>query len=119
MANYWVVGANWEGVDKAQDFVNNGIWMLGWEEGFQRDKADTMKKGDRIAIKSMKGQGQTDIRIKHVGIIQGVVVETNKVVCAVDWVATDLDRSVDNNGCLQSVHGPFGHDAWVEKVFCL
>ena len=97
-------------MDKAQILSTTGYGLsaiLG-RLVFQRDKADTMKKGfsTRIAIKRMKGQAQKDIKIMHVGIIQGVVIETNKVVCAVDWVATDLDRSVDSNGCFKSVHGP-------------
>ncbi len=52
MPNYWVVGAAWGGTehqDKA--FIEKGIWMLGWEEGHQPEKAMTMEPGDRIAIK--------------------------------------------------------------------
>jgi len=38
-----------------------------------------MKAGDRdrIAIKRMKGGGQTGIRIFHLGIFKGVILEAN------------------------------------------
>lgn len=121
MINYWVVGASWGGVDH-QDakFIEQGIWMLGWEEGGQPAKASEMKPGDRIAIKRMKGKAQTGIKILHLGIIKGVILETSKVICAVTWVAVDLDRNItESRGCFQSIHGLFQHDAWVQEVFYL
>ena len=94
--------------------------MLGWEEGNQPELAAEMQAGDRIAIKRMKGKGQRGIRILHLGIIKGVILETNKVICTVNWVATDLDRDIsESRGCFQSVHGPYLHDSWVQEVFCL
>jgi hypothetical protein len=121
MHNYWVVGASWGGV-RPQDakFIEQGIWMLGWEHGNQPAKATDMKPGDRIAIKRMKGQGKTGIKVLHLGIIKGVILETSKVICTVNWVATDLNRNIaKSRGCFKSIHGPFKHDAWVQKVFCL
>lgn len=121
MINYWVVGASWGGVDH-QDakFVKEGYWMLGWEEGNQPERAAEMKAGDRIAIKRMKGKGQTGITIMHIGVIKGVVLDTNKVICTVDWVATNLKRNIaKSRGCFQSIHGPYPHDKWVQEVFCL
>ena len=121
MPNYWVVGASWGGV-KHQDkkFIEQGIWMLGWEKGSQPKKASEIKAGDRIAIKRMKGKGKTGIKIFHLGIIKGVILETNKVICTVDWVATDLERDIaESRGCFKSIHGPFKHDSWVEEIFCL
>lgn len=118
---YWVVGASWGGTDH-QDakWVEQGIWMLGWKSGSQAEKASAMKRGDRIAIKRMKGRGQKGIKVRHLGIIKGVVRETNRIVCTVDWVATDLNREIgDSRGCFKSVHGPFKDDAWVREVFCL
>jgi hypothetical protein len=121
---YWVVGAAWGGVEhQDQKFVNGGYWMLGWDEIDQPSQyslAEQMKPGDRIAIKRMKGQGQTGIRIFHIGIIKGVILETNKVICTVNWVATDLQRNIEESkGCFKSIHGPFDKDSWVEKVFCI
>lgn len=122
MSNYWVVGASWGHGTEPQDekWVLEGYWMLGWEKGHQPDRAEKMQAGDRIAIKRMKGKGQTGIRILHLGIIKGVILEANKVICTVDWVATHLDRDIaQSRGCFKSVHGPFKPDAWVRKVFCL
>lgn len=121
MTRYWVVGASWGGVDpQDQRFVEQGMWMLGWEDGQQPQRAAEMQPGDRIAIKRMKGKGQTGIRILHLGVVKGVILETNKVICTVNWVATDLGRDIsESRGCFQSVHGPFEHDPWIQEVFCL
>jgi hypothetical protein len=121
MPKYWVVGASWGG-GEPQDarFVEQGIWILGWEHGKQPKKALKMEPGDRIAIKRMKGKGKTGITILHIGIIRGVIHDTNKVLCTVNWVATDLNRNITKSrGCFGSIHGPFKHDKWVERVFCL
>ena len=121
MTNYWVVGASWGGVDpQDQHFVDQGIWMLGWEDGKQKELAEQIRRGDRIAIKRMKGKGRTGIRILHLGIVKGVNFNTNKVICTVDWVATDLDRDItESRGCFKSIHGPYKHDLWIQEVFCL
>ncbi|NKC13703.1 MAG: hypothetical protein GKR94_16400 [Gammaproteobacteria bacterium] len=124
MPNYWLVGAAWGGVEhQDQKFVAEGYWMLGWEEDQQPSqykKASEIKAGDRIAIKRMKGQGQTGIRIFHIGVVKGVILDTNRVICTVDWVATDLARDIEESrGCFQSIHGPYEKDTWVENVFCL
>ena len=104
-------------------FVKEGYWMLGWEKKDQPSQyalAEQMKSGDRIAIKRMKGKGQSGIKIYHLGIIKGVILETNKVICTVDWIATDLQRDIaESKGCFKSIHGPFKKDAWGEEVFCL
>lgn len=121
MPQYWLVGASWGGTDH-QDarFVEQGIWVLGWRRGSQAAKAGRMQPGDRIAIKRMKGKAQRGIRIRHLGVIRGVVRDTNRVVCTVDWVATDLNRDIsESRGCFQSVHGPFQRDPWIEQIFCL
>ena len=121
MGQYWVVGASWGGVDhQDQRFLDQGIWMLGWKDGAQPERAREMQPGDRIAIKRMKGQGQIGIRILHLGIIRGVILDTDKIICTVNWVATNLDRNIEESkGCFASIHGPFPHDPWVEQVFCL
>jgi hypothetical protein len=121
MPSYWLVGASWGGVEHQDEkFLRQGIWMLGWEEGDQAQRASKIKEGDRIAIKRMKGKGQTGIRIMHLGIVKGVVLETSNIICTVEWVATHLDRNIhESRGCFGSVHGPLEHDEWVQEVFCL
>lgn len=121
--NYWLVGASWGGTDhQDQNFVKNSYWVLGWKENQQPDqfkKGEMIKIGDRIAIKRMKGQGSSEIKILHIGIIKGVISETDKITCVVDWVVTDLNRDVESRGCFQSIHGPYKKDTWIEKIFCL
>ena len=105
MTNYWVVGASWGGVDhQDQRFVDEGMWMLGWEDGHQPQRAAQIQPGDRIAIKRMRGKGQTGIRIFHLGIVKGVNLETNKVICTVNWVATNLDRDIADSKRLLPVN---------------
>src|SRR5438128_2615311 len=51
---YWLVGASWGGTDHQDEaWVTKGIWMLGWEEGSQHEKASQIEAGDRIAIKRL------------------------------------------------------------------
>ena len=123
---YWVVGASWGGVDHQDErFVAEGFWMLGWEDGNQAEKAAEIAPGDRIAIKRLLGKGQTGIRIMHIGVVKGVIKDTNKVICTVDWAATHLDRVItDSGGCFGSVHGPYSKTTpafklWIEEIFSL
>lgn len=121
MTQYWLVGASWGGVEhQDKRFVEQGFWMLGWEDGAQPERAKEMKAGDRIAIKRMKGKGKTGIRIMHIGVIRGVILDANRIICTVNWAATDIDRNIEESrGCFQSIHGPYIHDAWIQEIFCL
>ena len=68
----------------------------------------------------MKGGKETGIRILHIGIVKGVVLDIDKIICTVDWVATDINRNIEQSrGCFASIHGPFVNDAWVQEVFCI
>ena len=123
---YWVVGASWGGVDHQDEaFVAKGIWMLGWEDGNQPEKASQIACGDRIAIKRLLGKGQAGIRIMHIGVVKGVILDTNKVICTVDWVVTNLNRVInESKGCFKSVHGPYikvdqETKQWIEEIFSL
>ena len=92
--------------------------MLGWEEGMQPERASKIQPGDRIAIKRRRGRGQSGLRILHLGIVKGVILDTSNVICTVDWVATNLNRNIsDGKGCFQSVHGPYEHDSWIQEIF--
>jgi len=99
--------------------------MLGYEKGYQKQRASQIAEGDRIAIKRMRGQGQRDLRIMHIGIVRGVIHETNKVICTVNWAATHLNRVIsESKGCFQSVHGPYSKSdpamkQWLEEIFSL
>ena len=51
MTKYWVVGASWGGVEhQDQRFVDQGMWMLGWEDGKQPKRAAEMQPGNRDTI---------------------------------------------------------------------
>lgn len=42
---YWLVGASWGGQDhQDQFFVENGYWMLGWDEEEQPEQFKQEKK---------------------------------------------------------------------------
>ncbi len=122
--NYWVTGASWCGTEHQDErFTDQRFWMLGWEEGTQMEKASQIKIGDRIAIKRMKGKGQTGIRIMHIGIVKGVILDTSRVICTVDWCATNLNRNIEESkGCFKAIHGPYTMETdgnWIREVFCL
>ena len=121
---YWVVGAAWCGTEHQDGrFIDQRFWMLGWEEGTQIKKASQIKIGDRIAIKRMKGRGQTGIRIMHIGIVKGVILDTNKVICTVEWCATNMNRNIENSkGCFRAIQGPYNMEKdgnWIREIFCL
>jgi len=49
--NYWLVGSILNGVDKTDEFIQNGIWENGYDDNYiQRVKS--VNVGDKIAIKS-------------------------------------------------------------------
>jgi len=127
--NYWVVGASWDGTDhKDGEFIENKIWVLGYKENeskHQYQKAQKIKKNDRIAIKRMMGKGSSEIKILHVGIVEGVVDYGNLVICVVNWLVTNKNISVESRGCFASIHGPYqmngdtGNKNWLDSIFSL
>ena len=120
---YWVVGANWAGEDKTGIFFNRGYWELGWDDEAQArpsPKRQQMKPGDRIAVKSMRGQGQPTVTLKMLGVVTEVGEDKKRVY--VNWVLNDLDREVPSHGCLGSIHGPYSvseEQDWLGQVFRL
>lgn len=117
---YWVVGANWSGDDKAQAFFRRGYWELGWDDADQPKLAarrDQIQPGDRIAVKTMKGRGATTIDIRGIGIVKEVGGDKRVYV---DWLLRDFRREVPSKGCYAAIHGPFTvqKDAsWLGQVF--
>lgn len=76
---YWFVGAMWDEGDQTQRFVLEGIWQNGYEDKFT-DQVQTMREGDRIAIKASfsrkhglpfdnKKQVVSVMRIKTIGTV--------------------------------------------------
>lgn len=126
---YWVVGASMlsgtQNVDT--DFVENGFWALGYSKDgdeTQYKLAQEIKKGDRIAIKRRMGQGSSDIKIFHIGIVTGVVQDfSSQVVCTVNWIVKNKDLEVESKGCYKTVHGPYTrnkeYSSWIDQIFSL
>jgi len=119
---YWLVGANWSGDDQADAFYRRGYWELGWSDTDQPGMAqmrDSIRVGDRIAIKAMRGQGAKTITIKALGIVKEVAEKR----VYIDWKVTGMNREVQAKGCFATIHGPFelfDKDAnWTRDVFCL
>ena len=120
MTNYWVVGATWGGhEDQSDKFIRRGYWFLGWsdkDQPAQANRRDQMKRGDRIAIKKMLGQGSSEIAIRALGVIKEIDQDDKRIY--VDWLVKGLDREVPSRGAYQSIHGPFEEtDPWVRRVF--
>ena len=120
--NYWLVGAMYDGSDdQSAAFYRRGYWEMGWNDADQpsfASKRDLIEPGDRIAVKSRRGQGSPTITIKGLGIVKEVF--EGKVF--VDWKVTDLSREVPSKGCYGTIHGPYtitGDPEWVKTVFCL
>lgn len=103
-------------------FFRRGYWFLGWIDDVQRGMAalrDTIMPGDRIAVKSMLGQGSPEVSIYGLGIVKEVG-EDKRVY--VKWVLTDLCSNVPRKGCYGTIHGPYtaSQDGqWLGQVFRL
>nr|WP_314899110.1 AAA family ATPase [uncultured Deefgea sp.] len=100
---YWFVGAMWgDGGDQLSRFLEDGVWQNGYEDKFT-DQVNSMKVGDRIAIKSTfvrkqgtpfdnKGVAVSVMKIKAVGTVtrnhddgQTVDVAWDQSFIARDW----------------------------------
>ncbi len=119
---YWLVGAYWEGDDQSDAFFRRGYWELGWSDEQQPGMAqqrDSIRAGDRIAVKSMLGQGSPNIAIRGLGIVKEVG-EDKRVY--INWLVTDLNRIVPSGGCYKAIHGPYTveeNTEWLGEVFRL
>ncbi len=117
--NYWLVGANWAGENQADMFYRRGYWEMGYdddEKPILTKRRNKIKIGDRVAIKTMDGQGQSTITIKAIGIVKDVA--ERKIY--IEWILKDLDRKVESKGAFATIHGPFNSsDIWINKIFCL
>lgn len=120
MAQYWVVGAMRGGKkDYLQKFIRRGYWELFWKDDnspFQERRRNKIKPGDRIAVKRRMASGTGKIRIVALGVVTEIDPDDKRVY--VNWLVADLDREVESNGCLASIHGPYAPtDPWVRQVF--
>ncbi len=133
MKQYWVVGAMWGGTDDVLDqFIRRGYWYC-WDIGEESDATNTtgnsvatqrerfrqIKRGDRIAVKRMLGQGAQDMEVRALGIVRDVDFKEWRVY--VRWVTRKgFKHAVPLHGCTAAVHGPYAaSDPWVHEVFCI
>ncbi len=67
MPSYWVVGATVSAQDMSDDFITRKFWFGDREDA--QEIINQIAPGDRLAIKSMLGQGATQVAIKAIGIV--------------------------------------------------
>ena len=116
--NYWVVGANWDGDNHEDAFCRGGYWEMGYADAEKpefTERRDSIKHGDRIAIKSRDGHGADTISIKAIGIVKKII--EGKVY--VEWVLTKMDRHVPCKNYLGTIHGPVEDINWMNEAFRL
>ena len=114
--NYWVVGANWGG-DVKDDFYRRGYWEMGHDDKKQPNFAklrDDIKPKDRIAIKSMDGQGKTTITIHAIGIVKEVFQKR----VYIDWILKDINKTVPSKNYFGTIHSVTDED-WKNNAFCI
>jgi len=94
--NYWLVGSKWDEIDKTEEFIQNGIWVNGFDDKYLK-RVKSIKVGDKIAIKSSYVKSKNlpfDNDDKHVSIMKikaiGEVVENfnDGRTISVDWDST-------------------------------
>lgn len=116
--NYWVVGATWEDDNLEEAFYRRGYWEMGWSDADKPSlatKRDSIRPGDRIAVKSRDGQGAQTITIKSLGIVKEVA--DRKVF--VTWLVTKMDRHVPCKNYFGTLHGPISDENWKNEAFRL
>ena len=145
---YYLVGATWwpdtnrfgQGVlgektnkndydDKFPEFIKNGYWKMGGENNYVRkgskpplylkERFNSIRKDDCIAIKRLLGREATEIKIKAIGRVTGKIDD----IILVNWVLCPENRLVPIRGCIGTIYGPFHKNEkdkeWLEKVFSL
>ncbi len=116
MPNYWVVGATVSGQNMSDDFLQKGIWFADRED--VQERIDRIQKGDRLAIKSLLGQGATQVLIKALGIVTDIrsFAATPFKFFYVDWLdIRDENRRVPFHGFGATLH-PVLEDSEIARL---
>lgn len=137
MTQYWLVGANFDGYDMTDIFIQQGYWIMGWNDENNQmytQRRDSMEPGDGVAIKAMLGQGAADIQIKAIGIVVGIgerearvnskgEVTGTRTPVYVDWKKTfgNQERLVPISNNMGTIHGPYDltNDDRINDIFRL
>ena len=117
--NYWVVGATWGKDDVTDDFYLRGYWEMGFQDSDKpkfTNRRDSVKKGDRIAVKKRNGRAAKTISIRGIGIVKDVA--DGKVY--IDWLLKNIEgRNVPCVNYFGTIHGPITDKSWRNEAFCL
>ena len=70
----WFVGANWGDEDLTAEFLREGIWRNGYDEGGTLDVVKRVKPGDQIAIKASYTQ-KNDLPFSYTGIASAMRIK--------------------------------------------
>ena len=145
MKSYWLVGAAFGGTEDAFDgFIKAGIWYgwnpkddapdktVGSKVSRMRDNFRSIRKGDRIAIKTKNIHDQT-MKIRAIGIVKADAdIDAWRIY--VDWLPVGEDggkeiigRKVALNGIQGTLSEPFKsignskpeYDAWIAEIFSI
>ena len=121
MTNYWIVGATVSGQDMTRWFTKYGFWF--GDKDTAQDDIAKIKKGDRIAIKRMRGRGAKTVSIKAVGVVEDTA-QFNAMqfpMIFVKWISLeDEDKQVPFSALGGSIHGPYDEtNQLVKSVFTL
>ncbi|MCP4750100.1 MAG: AAA domain-containing protein [Proteobacteria bacterium] len=96
----WFVGANYDGDDQTQRFLDEGIWENGYQDKYL-DNVKSIQSGDRIAIKSSytrkydlpfdnRGQTVSVMAIKAIGTVAENLGDGRGV--KVNWIRLEPPR---------------------------
>lgn len=68
--SYYLLGANWDGDDQVERFIQNGIWENGYDNKYH-DIINNVKINDKVAIKSSfpNKNRESVLRIKAIGTV--------------------------------------------------
>lgn len=85
--SHFLLGANWSGdpkPDQTDRFLESGIWQNGYEEKFS-NIVNSVKKGDRVAIKSSYAtkENKSMLRIKATGTVVENMMDGRTL--KIDW----------------------------------
>ena len=144
MTQYWIVGADWDGHDMTDIFIQQGYWIMGWNDENNQtytQKRGLMKHGDGVAIK--RGFAVSELKIRALGIVVGVgerearinsrgEITGTRTPVYINWKITGMERTVSlpysdqgagvKGAGFWTIHGPFKletHRHWINEVFRL
>lgn len=110
--------------DFSDEYIAQGIWENGWDDKFL-DLVNSIKVGDRIAIKSTftqkhnlpfnnNGKKVGAMRIKAIGVVTGNSGDGKHI--QVDWTRVDPAKTWYGPGTLrETIHAVSANDGYIKK----